>query len=376
MELVRGVGQALPLAPAQRRQLRRRERLGDEGIVVDRCHVGPQPAQQRRKRVGGEHHPAGPYGARGGGEFQRGAVRPDGGDVGLLGDADACVQAGTTQPPRQFGGVEHRRGVAVPDAAEVGGRVQLRAGRLRVEAIGPQAEAVGEGRFLVEYLKLPGCRGHRQFAGAFPVAVDAQLGDGPLDGVEVAPAERHERIDLFGEAGQAVGRAVGEARRAETAVAAGRRLPARAAFQDQHIECRVRALGQQRGPQSRVPATDDREVRLGPPGQLGQGRRASGPVQPERHGLGVGQRRLTSKGRFTGKRSLTSKRRLTRQRSPTGQPGPSGKRRPTGQPGPAGQRGPAGKRRLAGRGAGTRGLGSHGVSRCVGRLVERRGGAS
>ena len=58
VELVGDVGQALAVAPADRRQLRRRERLGHHAVVVDRHDVVAQPAQQRLERVGAQGDPA------------------------------------------------------------------------------------------------------------------------------------------------------------------------------------------------------------------------------------------------------------------------------------------------------------------------------
>ena len=54
VELVAGVGDPLPLRPAQRRPLRVGQRLGHQDVVVDRHDVLPQPPHRRRVGVGGD----------------------------------------------------------------------------------------------------------------------------------------------------------------------------------------------------------------------------------------------------------------------------------------------------------------------------------
>ena len=53
VEQVAGVGEPVPLGPADGRALLGRERLGDQGVVPHRHDVGRQPAQQRRRNAFG-----------------------------------------------------------------------------------------------------------------------------------------------------------------------------------------------------------------------------------------------------------------------------------------------------------------------------------
>jgi hypothetical protein len=70
-------------------------------------------------------------------------------------------------------------------------------------------------------------------------------------------APKREGVDLIRPAGESVGQAVRERGGAEAAVASGGG-PARLAGFDEHdVPLRVAFLGEQRGPQSAVPAADD-----------------------------------------------------------------------------------------------------------------------
>ena len=61
VELVAAVGQPLAVGPAERGELRRRERLGHEHVVVDRQHAPAHRAQERRIRARREHDAARPH---------------------------------------------------------------------------------------------------------------------------------------------------------------------------------------------------------------------------------------------------------------------------------------------------------------------------
>ena len=126
VELVAQISQALPVAPADRPSLLRRERLGDQHVVIDRNGVPAHTPDQGREGVGAERHVP-----RGHGRSLLG-VQPqilpgpiDPRDRGVLGDPDAERLGGAGQAPGELGGVEQGGVIAVPDTRKVGRRVDL-----------------------------------------------------------------------------------------------------------------------------------------------------------------------------------------------------------------------------------------------------------
>ena len=122
VELVAGVGHPVPVRPADRRPLLAVERRGDQRVVPHRHHEGPQPADQRPERVGGEHGLAGPdlavrraehHHAAAGAAGAAGAQRLD---RRVLVQPDAGAQAGVAQAARQPRRVDHGHAVAVEHA--------------------------------------------------------------------------------------------------------------------------------------------------------------------------------------------------------------------------------------------------------------------
>ena len=179
----------------------------------------------------------------------------------------------------------------VPQTGQERGGVDVGLQLLAFEEDRGRAVGAGPGLGLAEPGHLVGLGGDVQLARALEVAVDAELGDGRLDGVEVLGAEALQDGDLLGEPLGAVGQAVGEARRAEPAVATRCRPPAAVALQQHHVTTGVVLFGQECRPQPGVAAPHHHQV--GPPGaDQGRGRLGCvGVVQPERQGTGVGERR-------------------------------------------------------------------------------------
>src|SRR5262249_55614707 len=124
----------------------------------------------------------------------------------LLMHADAQTRTRVAQAPREPGRVNQGAAVPVPYAAQVRGRAAL--GRYRP---GPKQLATA----LRERGQLPWSGGDTQLTRPLEVTLDAVLGDGGLDLVEVLPAQPLEFVDLVREAGAPVGPAVGQAGRAE-----------------------------------------------------------------------------------------------------------------------------------------------------------------
>ena len=136
----------------------------------------------------------------------------------MLEDLDAGGCGGPRQAEGELRRVHQRRGAGVPDAGEVGGGVHLGAYRGLVEE--QRVLAVGA---LAHPLHLMRLDGEVDGAVALELGVDAELGEGGLDLVEVRQPELLQPVELLREAADAVLVAVGEAGLAEAAVAAGRR---------------------------------------------------------------------------------------------------------------------------------------------------------
>jgi hypothetical protein len=222
VELVRGVGQPLPVAPADRVALCGRERLGHERVVVDRHDVVAQ-----RRSSGGNAFVAEPPVARE--RFppqwtvQRRPVGPQAGDRRALEDAHAKVEADPAQPPGEPGRVDQRGAVARPQTAQVGRASSPPPAPHRRRAAPPSPRARRPGR--------PPRPARRAATAEWPRRVRRcaprrsrwrTRGWFPRCRPD-SPAEPFQRGDLTGEALGPVRSSVGQARRAEPAVAAGRR---------------------------------------------------------------------------------------------------------------------------------------------------------
>ena len=190
VELVPGVGEALPVPPSDAGQLGGRQRLGHQRVVVHRHEVVPEPAQQRPVAAGAERHPARQHGAVPGEDPQPGpALAGHACHRGVLVDAHPGSQAGPAQPPGQPGRVKHEARVAVPHPAQVGGRGDLAPdlrGVQHLHVVAERACRLGVG---AQPADLPGRHRHHQLAGPLGRAVDPVTGDGVGDLVQVRHAE-------------------------------------------------------------------------------------------------------------------------------------------------------------------------------------------
>ena len=202
---------------------------------------------------------------------------------GVLVDAHPRLQAGPAQPPGQPGRIEHEARVAVPHPAQVGGRGDLGPDLRGVQHLYVVAERACRLGVGVQPGELPRCHRDHQLAGPLGRAVDPVAGDGVGDLVQVRHAEPVQLRDLGREPGPAVAQPVGQGRRAEAAVTAGRGPPDSPAFQQHHVGRRVALLGQQGGPQPGEPAADHGQPGRGGPAQRRLRRRSARLVQPVGH---------------------------------------------------------------------------------------------
>src|SRR5690606_11973155 len=125
------------------------------------------------------------------------------------------------------------------------------------------------GAVTVEPRHLVGLDSDAQGAGALEVGVDPIARHRLFDRVEVGEAEFVEAREFFGPAALAVRRAVREARFDESAVASGCGPADLVRLEDDDPTPRLAFESADGGPQSRVAATDDREVGIPIGGQPG-----------------------------------------------------------------------------------------------------------
>ena len=299
VELVGDVADALPVAPADGRELGGAQRLGDERVVVDRHDVGPH---RGAAAPGTRSWPA----RRGPRARAARAVRnrtpapsaPDPRDRGVLGDAHAEAQARRPQPPGQPGRVDQRDPVAVPAAGEVRRRVDLGPDRVasRNTASWPNSRACSHVlAHPVDLVRLRSRPPARRCARSRSRC--RRRATRLLDRVEVrrsraapAPASRPGSGPARWPA-----RGSGSPRRTRRCA---RTPPSRPCGLEQHdVARRVGLLGEQRGPQPGVAAADHREVGLvsrrpaaaqaagasGESSQNGSARRRPARPTPRRH---------------------------------------------------------------------------------------------
>ena len=181
----------------------------------------------------------------------------------------------------------------MPQPAGVGGRVDLSAHLIAIEPrhlLAQRSELLEVVAQFVEITRCVRVVGHVDHTGALVVAVDAVALDGGFDLIEVVEPEFLEEWQLVGEAFLAVGDTVGQRSVHETAVTSAGRRTDLVAFDQDHVTRRITFLGDDRRPESGVPATHDAQVaRLGAHEhwiRLG----FVGVLVPIRVGIGIGDR--------------------------------------------------------------------------------------
>ena len=183
--------------------------------------------------------------------------------LGVLVDPHAQALGGRLQPPGQPGRVDQRGPADPPQAAGVGGGVDLGAHRVGVEPPGVLAQAAQFGLLgpqLRQVARRVLGRGHVDHARALEVAVDVVPVDGVLDGVQVLETELLQQLELGGEALLPVGDAVRQGRLHEPAVAAAGGRPDLGGVDQHDVPFGVTLLGDDRRPEPRVAAADDAQV--------------------------------------------------------------------------------------------------------------------
>lgn len=262
MELVAAVGQRLAARPADRGQLRRRQRLGHQRVVVDRHDVAPDRADERRERVRGEDHAPRPHPAALRAQqhparaviLHRDRRRP-------LVHPHAEPHRRLQQPDDELGRVDQPAGVLQPHAAPVDRRGDLRLHRRRVgEDLHVVAEPLVQRALLLEPRVLVRRDRRHQLAGELEVAVDPVATHVLHVAGEVLARQPLQQRHLVGEAGQPVLQPVGQRPDAEAAVAAAGPEAHRAALEQDDVARRVVGLGVQRRPQAGEAAADDAQV--------------------------------------------------------------------------------------------------------------------
>ena len=239
VELVGEVGEALAPAPADRVALRRRQRLGDEHVVVDRHDVAADRAHERREGARGQQRAAGEHAAAGRVRAHAGAVARQRRGRRALVDLRAGRLRRAGEAPAQPGRDRRARSRRAATPADVGRRVDLRAHRGRVEQLGVPAVAARELDALLQPRQLVLRRSATSIvARVLPAAVDPVALDRRAHRVEVLAAHPLERVELARPARAPVLDPVGERGRAEAAVAARRAEGELLALEQRRRACR------------------------------------------------------------------------------------------------------------------------------------------
>ena len=209
-------------------------------------------------------------------------------------DADAEPLGRRGEPPGEPGRVRERAAVAVPEAAEVGGRGDLGLHLVAVEQDGIAAVPAQQLGTLRQLRELVRAGRDVELAGLLPLRVDAVPAERLGDRGEVLLAEPLELGDLAGEAGGAVRDPVRERAGDEAAVAPARPGGDPVALEQDDLATGVGLAGEERGPEPGEAAADDDEVGFRIPGERRPRGRARGVVEPEDRRCGVPERLLGS----------------------------------------------------------------------------------
>ena len=288
VEHVAGVRQRLPARPADGPELGLAQRLGHQSVVVHGQDVQAQTAQQRPEGVGGKHDAVRSHHAPRRNQSNAPGHAPERSDGRALEDAHAPVRARARQAPGKARGVEDRR-VVVPVAGEIRGRMDLRAEFLSVQPVAAQAGGLRLVVLLAQAVHLPRRGRDLHLAGPLPAAVDGQLAQRALDGVEVLVAELDEPSVLLGEQLGSLRETVRERSHADAAVAAAGLPAGGAGLEDDDVEAGILLLGEQRRPEAGEPGADDGEVAADGAGERRPRGRRLPRVQPERRGSRLSQ---------------------------------------------------------------------------------------
>ncbi len=208
------------------------------------------------------------------------------------------------QSPHQPARVDHRGAALVQHPTDVRRGVDHRPRLLGIEQDTALTEAGRLVVHLAQTLELPRCRRHIEAAGALEGAVDPIPRNGFADRVEIGVAEPQQLGHLIRPTGHAVAEPMGQARRAETAVATGGRPAQSRALQDHDLTVRVLLEREQRRPETGEATADDREVAAEVAVDGRPRRRTVRPVQPQRCRAGP----LQSRRRCDGPRHRARRR--------------------------------------------------------------------
>ncbi len=174
VELVAGVGQSLAALPADRVELRRRQGLGHEDVVVDREHPRTEPLEHALRRVRADHDAPRMDRARVQRHADAVALGVESRGARVLVEPDAERLGGPGQPPDEAGRVDEGD-VGVVHPGQVARRVDARprlhgVEQLHRHPVSPmQLVGLAHGRDLVLGQR------ERQLAGDVEVGVDRRM---------------------------------------------------------------------------------------------------------------------------------------------------------------------------------------------------------
>ena len=289
VELVARVREPLAPPPAHGIQLRRRQRLAHEHVVVDGQGPQREPPQRPAERARAEHDAVGAH-APPLGAHDDGAL--------LAVEAVTSVSSCTRTPSRSAAAARPQTSRAGSTRPTVGSRKppRYRGESTRARACAASRRVTGcRGRVQLE--RLPHRRHlvvgerHRDLARHVEVGVDAVPDQGVGERGHVLGAEPLEGADLVRASRQPLREPVGQGRRRRNRRCAPTPRSRADRLQQHDVARRVVLLGLHRGPEPGEAAPDDDEVGAVPrPGERRARVGALRPVGPEDVGRRVGER--------------------------------------------------------------------------------------
>ncbi|MNP17438.1 hypothetical protein D3C76_1098690 [compost metagenome] len=218
MELIAGIGDAVTAGPADGGQLFIAQWLRDQRVVVDRDHARGQMAEQRWSDVGGEGDLPGDDFAVGRAQAQAVVARIQLQHRAVFEQLNALFKAYAAQFGSHFRWIEQGV-VGFEQTCHVGRGVEFLCQLRAFQPLAVNAEPRVVALHGAQSVDLPGLAGDVEFALAFELDLHAEAIQIGSQLIEVLPAQADQLLRFIRPTLEGVGHAMGNAWRAESAIA-------------------------------------------------------------------------------------------------------------------------------------------------------------